>query len=117
MGDGRTEDGYSFGFRNMVAQDCTQISLDHYYFPSEARAKEELHRAMAGATKTLEHGPPQAFWEQALLGERAVLMFAGNTSDANGYSVARTKGKDFFLITSSSLDAVLEFERNFFSDP
>jgi hypothetical protein len=119
MGDGSTDDGYTFGFRNLVAQDCTQLGLSHYYFPTEERAKEELQREMQQyAGKVLEQGPPKGLlWEQGPLGERAVLQVSGRGSDPDFYIVVRTHTKDFFRLGSTSLPALLELERSFFSDP
>jgi hypothetical protein len=117
MGDGITEDGHTIGMRGLVAQDCTQIGVDHYYFPSEERAKEELHRLMKGAAKIVQQGPPNCAWSQFFVGERAVVMFAGDESHPDGYFVLRTSGKEFLRVGSSSLEVLLEFERWFFSDP
>ena len=117
MGDGRTDDGHMVGLRGYVAQDCTQIGVDHYYFHSEERAKEELHRLVKGATKVVQQGAPKTSWDQFFVGERAVVMFAGDESSADGYFVLRTSGDELLRVGSSSLEVLLEFERWFFSDP
>jgi hypothetical protein len=105
MFDGATDDHYGWSGRNYVADDCTFVSLVHYYFPTLERARQELQRHLDRSGRIIEKGPPKGFWQRELLTERYVFALDSITV------IAWLRGKDYYEISSASADIALEFEK------
>lgn len=72
--DGRTEAGFGYSEKQFRSSDCETLIARTEYFPSSARAQEELLKKLKESTNIIERGPKLDARGQQV-GERAVAMF------------------------------------------
>jgi hypothetical protein len=82
----------------------------HGEFSSAEAAKDELRDELEHMTgAVLERGPRQVFG--FVYGERALVHYPATKFQPEHADLLLTDGKQFYSISSSSLDLVLEVER------
>jgi len=117
IADGMSEEGARFGtFSTIgyVAQDCTPLHYSRSTYNSPERAKQEFEKVLSSAKEILENGRARDLADDGSRGVRAILRFAGKQSSSEGGAVIWTKGSTFSMISSSSLEAALALEKEFF---
>jgi hypothetical protein len=77
--DGRTEAGFGYSEKQFRSSDCETVISRTEYFPSPARAQEELVKKLEGSTNIIERAPKLDATGQQV-GERVVAMFRADSS-------------------------------------
>lgn len=72
--EGRTDDGFRYYEKQFRSSDCETVITRTEYFPSTARAQQELAKKLKESTNIIERGSKLNASGQ-LLGERVVAMF------------------------------------------
>jgi hypothetical protein len=110
VGNGRASDGTFLGFGSYKIADGTIVGISHGTFRSPKAAENQLHLWLKSATKVIEH----SFSKDPagnINGERFVGFFAKDQSHEQYYAVVWAQGRRFQSIGASSLDTVLEAEK------
>jgi hypothetical protein len=110
--DGMTNDGYRFGVNGLVSSDGTNYSQMTIYYKSGHRANLELLRALKEAVEVIRREPMRAANGEPL-GEKVVARFSAK-SEYGPASMLWTDGSTFQYVSTSSLENLLQYERDFY---
>jgi hypothetical protein len=108
--DGKTKDGESVSDLVYESSDGVNVTRTIIFFKSAARARANLQSEVKQAVQIIEQSP-LLDTNGNKTGERAVLLYAPQPPFEARAAVAWTDKSEFYSITSTSLQHVLEFEK------
>jgi hypothetical protein len=110
MGELKTEKGVLLPFSMFDASDGVKLTAISAEFNSSQRAKEIFEDEIAKAMKLIEHGAKKDKGGK-VVGDRARVLFKGNSPDASISALVWTQGKYFHEIISTSWTDIQELEK------
>jgi hypothetical protein len=110
---GRKANGADFSAGIYDSTDGVGVSSTVEVYYSAAGAKREMKRRIKTASRIIERGNKEN-QKGKLIGERVVLISAGNTRDIAYVTVLWVDREDLHVIESASLQHALDFERSFY---
>jgi hypothetical protein len=110
MGHGVTKDGYTFAVTGFASSDGMQFSRESVYYQSPQRAIHQLQVALRKATAVIRQEP---FMDKngRACGEKVIATFPAKSRFGKA-SVLWTDGSTFRYVCSSSLQNILQEERD-----
>jgi hypothetical protein len=107
---GRTNDGYMFTFDKYPASDGNEVCVTIFYLRSYENAKRKFDAIVSSASETIEHNEYHDEKSGVLI-RRAVLRVSDPKGRSRMILSLPASSSELYEISSSSLDDVLEFER------
>jgi hypothetical protein len=113
-GDGRAGDGTFLALNSYATSDGTRLSVTRGTFSSPSAAQKELKLWGKQATKIIERGVTKNSSGQAV-GLRLRGIFPPPKPHEENNGILWTEGKEFFWVSSPSLELALQVEKEFAS--
>jgi hypothetical protein len=112
LANGSAGDGTELSISVYVTSEGTQVNTVHGHFKSKAAAKAELERQLKQEDKIVERAPRKTPLGK-VVGERVIVRFAATQGQPNYSAVLLTDGRDYYEITSSSIDLAIDMAKSF----
>ena len=113
-GNGRASDGTFLELNSYATSDGTRLSISRATFSSPSAAQKELNLWGKQATKIIERGVTKNSSGQAV-GLRLRGKFPPPKPHEENNGILWTEGKEFFWVSSPSLELALQMEKEFAS--
>ena len=128
-GDGTTKEGFRFAISGLESSDGMKFSRLTVYFDmptvgrrgltkieQEKRAREELEKQLQITVEIVWREP---LFDRAglLVGEKVIAKFPPRYKEFGGSTLLWRRGSSYGYVASSSLENVLAYERDVFSQP
>lgn len=112
MGEMETESGLRLGFTNFKASDGVGLWVFYLAKDDQAHAVEAFNQELARAVKVVGRSEKKNV-DGIVVGERAEILAPSTKSASPSHAVIWTDGPTFHEIGSSSLQYVLELEKEY----